>query len=190
MQKWENKYRIPSARATWWDYAKNGTYFITICTKNREHFFGECKNDKMKLSTIGAIIQGFWYEIPKHFIFVELGEFVVMPNHIHGILILNKKTDENSTEIMPIEDNKDFVQQRFRNQGKNTVSSIIGSFKSVCTKHINLLYPDYFGWQELFWDIIVKEEEEFVRISNYILNNPINWKEDNLNPDKIPKAEI
>ena len=91
---------------------------------------------------------------------------------------------------MPIEDNKDFVQQRFRNQGKNTVSSIIGSFKSVCTKHINLLYPDYFGWQELFWDIIVKEEEEFVRISNYILNNPINWKEDNLNPDKIPKAEI
>ena len=102
--KFQNKYRIPSARHPNWDYGTNGAYFITICTKDRQYFFGESENGKMKLSTVGAIAQGFWYEIPKHFPFIELGEFVVMPNHIHGVLILNKnKFDENI--ILPDDSN-------------------------------------------------------------------------------------
>ena len=190
MEKWQSKYRIPPARAEWWDYANDGAYFITICTDNRQHFFGECKYHKMQLSTVGAIVQGFWYEIPKHFPFVELGAFVVMPNHVHGVLILDNTpcNTERHVEIgqCPISTAPEFVpisqthaQKRFRNQGKNTVSSIVGSFKSVCTKHINLAYPDMaFGWQKLFWDNIIKDDEAFENITNYIINNPSNWEMD------------
>src|SRR5690606_30081265 len=90
MEKYKNKYRIASARAQWWDYGWNGAYFITICTRNREHSFGEISGGKMVLSNTGVIADILWYEIPNHAPFVELGDFVVMPNHIHGILILNK----------------------------------------------------------------------------------------------------
>ncbi len=88
--KFKNTYRIPSARAQWWDYERTGAYFITICTKNREPFFGEILDGKMNLSALGHFANSCWYEIPKHFPFVELGAFVVMPNHIHGIIIINK----------------------------------------------------------------------------------------------------
>ena len=196
-EKFQNKYRIPSARHPNWDYGTNGAYFITICTKDRQYFFGECADEKMKLSTLGAIVQGFWYKIPKHFPFIELDEFVVMPNHIHGILILNKnKVNENIIEtIGPVEighrpvstdeyvsinnNDKTIGQKRFRNQGKNTVSSIIGSYKSICTKHIHAAFPLLnFEWQTRFWDNIIRDNEAFDTISRYIINNPLNWEDD------------
>lgn len=202
--KFQNKYRIPSARHPNWDYGLNGVYFITICTKNRQYLLGECIEGKMKLSIAGAIVQGFWYEIPKHFPFVSLGEFVVMPNHIHGILILNKNfvdksivdvetghcpvstqepeitknSDTGESPKLAIND-KTHAQLRFRNQGKNTVSSIIGSFKSVCTKHIHKIIPD-FEWQTRFWDNIIKDDSSFYAISQYIINNPNTWEDDKL----------
>ncbi len=95
MDKYKSKYRIQSTRAQWWDYGWNGAYFITICTKNREHFFGEIADGKMILSNAGIIADIFWHEISNHFLFVELGKFVVMPNHIHGILILDKPDEGN-----------------------------------------------------------------------------------------------
>jgi REP element-mobilizing transposase RayT len=103
--KFQNKYRIPSARLQIWDYANNGAYFITICTQNREHFFGNIKNGIMQLSDIGRFAEQFWHEIPNHFLMVELGNFVVMPNHIHGILIMNHPVEtrfiasDNNDEI-------------------------------------------------------------------------------------------
>ena len=88
--KFKNKYRISSARLQSWDYSNNGAYFITICTQNRNHFFGKIQNQEMHLSEIGKLAEKYWLEIPEHFPFVELGNFVVMPNHFHGILIINK----------------------------------------------------------------------------------------------------
>ena len=93
--KFQNKYRIPSARLQNWDYSSNGGYFITICTQNRVHYFGEIKDAAMQLSTIGQLAEHYWKEIPNHFPFVKLGNFVVMPNHVHGILIINKCHDNN-----------------------------------------------------------------------------------------------
>jgi putative transposase len=104
--KFKNQYRIQSARLQDWDYGKNGAYFITICSKNREYFFGDisrpsdCRSEWeetlhatslpiMKLSQIGELAQQYWMEIPNHFSFIELGEFIVMPNHMHGILFIN-----------------------------------------------------------------------------------------------------
>ena len=86
MDKYQNKYRIQSARLKGYDYTREGLYFITICTKNREHYFGEIIDHKMKLSNIGVLANVFWHEIKNHSKNVELHQFVVMPNHIHGIL--------------------------------------------------------------------------------------------------------
>ena len=93
MDKYKNKYRIPSARLRGYDYASEGAYFITICTHNREHFFGEIADGKMHLNEIGKLAEKYWAEIPDHFPDVELGNFVIMPNHVHGILILNEWID-------------------------------------------------------------------------------------------------
>ena len=90
MGKYQNKYRIPSVRLAGWDYANNAAYFITICTKNRIHFFGCIKNHKMVLSEMGKTAEAYWYEILNQFPFVKLELFVVMPNQIHGIIVINK----------------------------------------------------------------------------------------------------
>ena len=183
--KFQGKYRIPSARLQNWDYGTDGAYFITICTKNRTHYFGKCEDGKMKLSTEGAIVQGFWHEIPKHFPFVTLGEFIVMPNHIHGVLILDKErhkveSSQESIDTIPkLLIDKTIGQTRLRNQGSDTVSSIIGSYKSICTKHINKTFPTLeFGWQTRFWDNIIKDGQSFENVSQYIINNPLTWEND------------
>lgn len=182
MKKFNNKYRIQSARAPWWDYGNAGAYFITICTKNREHFFGEIQEAKMIWSPVGAIADVLWHEIPNHANNVELGAFVVMPNHIHGILILNG--DDSGLDSGLIEtghalsvwDGQNY-HPRFRNPGKNTVSSIIGGYKSAVTKHANRLGLKN-GWQPRFYDHIIRDDAEYQRIKNYISNNISNWKQD------------
>lgn len=88
-EKFKGKYRIKSARLENWDYSWGAMYFVTICTQNRKFYFGDIVNGEMILSEIGEIAQRCWLEISKHFTFVELNEFVVMPNHIHGIIIIN-----------------------------------------------------------------------------------------------------
>jgi len=203
MDKFQNKYRIPSARLQPWDYRWAGAYFITICTQNRIHYFGEIQNGTMNLSNVGVIADILWYQIPHHHTpNVELGAFVVMPNHIHGILILTGNNNDNdnvetghalslptdiptdtptdiptdkSTEINSIE--KTIGQQRFQNIGKNSVSSIVGSYKSAVTKHAHRLGYE-FAWQTRFHDHIIRDKTSFEKISDYIVNNPINWQDD------------
>ena len=185
-EKFQNKYRIASARASWWDYGWNGAYFITICTANRNHFFGEIFNGKMQLTPIGILADVFWHEIKNHAENVELGAFVVMPNHVHGILILDKPeisfSNVETRHALSLQSQTP-AQQRFQNQGKNTVSSIIGSYKSAVTKHCNRLQLTdndgvVFGWQARFHDHIIRNDEEYQKINDYIENNPINWAKD------------
>lgn len=163
-RKFQNKYRIESTRLQNWDYGWPGAYFITICTNNRECYFGNIENGDMKLSQHGDIANEMWYEITKHSKHIELGEFVVMPNHVHGILIkshenkiglptskLNNAPMTNTTpEHSKNEPNdswfnwknpastsvKTIGQQRFQNQGKNTISSIVGGYKSADRKSV------------------------------------------------------
>ena len=193
MEKFKNKYRIPSARLQNWDYSNEGAYFITICTQNRAHFFGEIKDGIMTLSNVGVIANLMWFEIKNHAKVVELGEFIVMPNHVHGILILNDMDKvqndgpdvetRHALSLHPHQPQNQLTpppntgQSRFQNQGKNSVSSIIGSYKSAVTKHANRLGFE-FGWQDRFHDHIIKNAESFETIQTYIANNPLKWKED------------
>src|SRR5690554_6060554 len=188
-KKFKNKYRISSTRLQNWDYRWAGAYFITICTQDRRHYFGEIQNGKMNLSNVGILANVFWYEIKNHTQNVELGEYIIMPNHVHGILILNN--DENSVvetrhvgsveagHALPLQNEKDKTigQKRFQNPGKNSVSSIVGSYKSAVSKHANRLGYE-FEWQSRFHDHIIRDKQSFSRITNYIINNPTNWKED------------
>ncbi len=97
MEKFNNKYRIPSARLQSWDYGADGAYFITICTQNRRHLFGKVVNGEMQLNELGKLAEKYWLEIPNHFSFIELGNFVIMPNHTHGILIIDVHTPNVQT---------------------------------------------------------------------------------------------
>jgi REP element-mobilizing transposase RayT len=101
--KFKDIYRIQSCRMQGWDYSSNGGYFITICTYNREQYFGQIFKKKMILSDIGVIANNCWQEIPQHFPFVILDKFVVMPNHIHGILVIDHTDDarDNARRDMP-----------------------------------------------------------------------------------------
>ena len=148
---------------------------------------------------MGAIADVLWHEIKNHAKNVKLGQFVVMPNHIHGILILDKPNvpthpthpNVGARHALPLrldglddsddsDSKKTIGQKRFQNQGKNTVSSIIGSYKSAVTRHIRRLGYE-FAWQPRFWDHIVRDKEAYHRISQYIVNNPKKWEADRLN---------
>jgi putative transposase len=90
--KFKNQYRIPSTRLQNWNYNNNGAYFITICIHNRECFFGHILDYEMNFNEIGQLAEQIWLEIPKQFPFIELGNYIVMPNHVHGILIIDKSS--------------------------------------------------------------------------------------------------
>ncbi|MCC6702576.1 MAG: transposase [Fluviicola sp.] len=164
------KYRNESFRKPFWDYRIDGAYFITICTKDNEHFFGEINEDKMNLSPMGVIAYILWQEIKNHTVNCRLGEFVVMPNHIHGILIL-----ENNGPSTDALSKSEFMAQI--SPKSTSISTIIRSYKSAVTKYANRLnYP--FAWHKLFYDHVIRTNEAFERISKYIENNPKNWQRD------------
>ncbi|WP_192822358.1 transposase [Rufibacter sp. LB8] len=180
-ERFLNKYRVPSARLQDWDYGWNAAYFVTLCTKNREHFFGEISDNRMHLSEIGILAKSFWNEIPVHFPFVEVDAFVVMPNHVHGIIIIDKKESETPVEtrhcLVSTQARNAIGKSRFQNQGTNTLSSIIGSYKSAVTKQARKIHAD-FSWQARFHDHIIRDKNSFQHISEYILHNPETWEKD------------
>ncbi|MND50407.1 Transposase IS200 like protein [compost metagenome] len=172
MDLYKNKYRIASTRLQNWDYRRNAAYFITICTQNRIHYFGEIISQQMQLTDIGQLAEKFWLEIPNHFPFVELGNFVIMPNHMHGILIINNSID------VAVETRHCLVSTGCDMSRKNSISSIVGSYKSVVTKNARIQFDTRFAWQSRFHDHIIRNSDSFGRIQQYIANNPENWNKD------------
>jgi putative transposase len=180
--KFRNKYRISSARLQNWDYGWNAAYFITICTKNRVHYFGEVISKTMELNDIGLLAKQYWLEIPQHFPFVELGNFIVMPNHVHGILIIDKnETNELSADALQCnasttKTNKNEQMAKISPK-PGTISTIIRSYKSVVSNNAHLTNHD-FQWQSRFHDHVIWDSQSFKRIQNYIEKYPFNWNEE------------
>lgn len=203
--KFQNKYRIPSTRLQTWDYSNNGAYFITICTQNRNHFFGNIQNGIMQLSEIGKLAEQYWVEIPNHFPFIELGNFVIMPNHVHGILIVNNiatptlsstepvetrliASDNNGTRSIASDNNETrLIASLQENVGgfsgnknpmlNDNISKIIRWYKGRCSFECRKIQPN-FAWQSRFHDHIISNSKSFDAIQNYIFENPLNWKDD------------
>jgi len=178
-EKFKDKYRIASARLQGFDYGSNGAYFVTINTKNRESYFGKIVNGIMGLSEMGCQAWKCWYEIPNHFPFVILDEFVVMPDHVHGVIFIDKTVSQPIP--MPTVETQDFaslpnhkITNKFGPQSKN-LASIIRGFKIGVTKFIHEHDVD-FTWQPRFHDRIIRNEGELNRIRQYIKDNPNNWR--------------
>lgn len=163
-EKFRNKYRVPSARLQNWDYGANGTYFITICTKEMQHFFGEVVDKKIILNSVGLLANEYWMEILKQFPYVEFGNFQIMPNHIHGILIIDKSvvaTTAVETRLIASNlDNADIGETRLIASvpkkdgiggfaGENNpmladnISRIIRWYKGRCTFEMRKINPNF-----------------------------------------------
>ncbi|MCL2282684.1 MAG: transposase [Fibromonadales bacterium] len=204
--KYKNKYRIPTNRLFGRDYGANGCYYITICTKNRMHYFGEivlgtlqpppldvattivetdnypslqrhcatslpchCAtplpcNATLHSTQIGEIAEKYWIDISNHFPFVVLDKFIIMPNHVHGILFFAKNGKQN------------WEQNEFGKQSQN-LGSVIRAFKSSLKRYANE-NNIIFAWQDRYYDSIIRTEKELNRVRKYINDNPANWKED------------
>ncbi|HEX6899104.1 MAG TPA: transposase [Thermoanaerobaculia bacterium] len=160
-----NRYRIPSARLVSWDYRWAGGYYVTICTLGRVHWFGEVVDGEVLLSRIGEVIALEWLKIPRSHPRVILDEWIVMPDHLHGILIFRG---------MPERDSGPLAQ---------SLGSAMGQFKSKATKRIwgDLRQPE-FDWQERFHDTILRDQEDLDRVRAYIRDNPRRWSERQQNP--------
>ncbi|MEO7175020.1 MAG: hypothetical protein ABIV51_04200 [Saprospiraceae bacterium] len=192
-----NKYRIPSARLRDWDYAREAMYYVTISSKYMANYFGEIENSILQPTQIGKIAHSEWYRTIQLRIDmnIELGEFVVMPNHIHGIIIIgandfnspdpNMNNPFNVADAVPCRDAthcrdaKHGVSTRknqFAPQSKN-LAAIIRGYKSAVTTYARKNAID-FDWHARFYDHIIRSESDYRRISKYILNNPAAWQSD------------
>lgn len=151
-----------------YNYSQNGYYFITINTKFKINYFGNISNDKIKLSVLGHCALSCWNEIPKRFPFTKLDSFVIMPNHVHGIIIINHLPvwAQNLASIR--EGNK------FGPQSKN-LASIVRGYKIGVTKFAKNNQIE-FQWQPRFYDEIIKNDVHLYNVRKYIKNNPSNWK--------------
>ncbi len=164
------------------DYSSSGYYFVTICTKSREEYFGNVIDRKMKLNEYGHIVNQYWFDLPNHYENCQLDEFIVMPNHIHGIIVItnSKRNIPNVGTIHELSLRKTFRRNML-------IPKIIGRFKMITAKSINgkCGLRDRPIWQRSFYDHIIHNEYELTRIREYIKNNPANWKNDRNNPENL-----
>ncbi|MBK8518150.1 MAG: hypothetical protein IPL55_18265 [Saprospiraceae bacterium] len=200
--RFKNKYRNDSTRLKNWDYGWNAPYFITICTQNREYFFGEVQDGMMVLNDIGHIVHSEWLKTfeMRPDMNLSMGEFVVMPNHFHAIIGIgpNEYNTQRDTQrgrdamhcvpttmhCVPTttidtndaNDTNENSKNKFGPQSKN-LASIIRGFKIGVTKNARLINPG-FAWQSRYHDHIIRNDESFYRISEYIINNPMKWSAD------------
>lgn len=183
------KHNRRSIRLKGFDYSKQGLYFITLCTNNREHIFGQIKDGTLELNQFGKIAYDEWLESTNIRNNISLGEFIIMPNHMHGIICIEKQISTNNKI------------GEFKSPSNN-LGAIIRGYKGSTTKKINQLKrkdtgvsqytpkdtgvlqyaPNRIGsiWQRNYYEHIIRTEKAFNNISNYIINNPKNWGKDKL----------
>jgi len=182
------------------DYSSEFSHFITLCTKDRQWSFGEIRNGKIEYSPVGEIAGLYWMAIPNHFPHVVLDEYIIMPNHIHGIIKLDYsiiRTNHGETSsgtydktaigpchgmaLLSNHDQLSNTQQKqfnkFGHPNPGSVSVILNHFKSAVKRWCNNNGCEFFLWQSRFYDHIINNHNDLVRIREYIKLNPVKWKE-------------
>ena len=154
----DNKYRLHSTRLSSWDYGSNGTYFVTICTDHKHPYFGHIDNSVVCGTEIGNYAKKCWESIPERYPFVELDTFILMPDHLHGILCFSKK------------ERSDWNNNKFGPQKEN-LAAVIRGFKSAVTSFAKAHLIE-FQWQTNYFDRIIRNENELNQIREYIRDNP------------------
>jgi REP element-mobilizing transposase RayT len=175
-----NKHHRRSIRLPGYDYRTTGAYFITICSWQRECLFGEVINDQMQLSPYGKTVLFNWSLLPKRYQNVALDNFIVMPNHVHGIIVLKGNPEINFTE-----------SEKFglRESKIHPLSEIVRGLKTSSARRINQMryLTGISVWQRGYYEHIIRNEESLVAIREYIVNNPLLWGKDELYPHNSVK---
>lgn len=162
------QYRLP-----YFNYASNAYYFVTICTKDRQHYFGGIRNGSIELSDTGKIVQRCLTEIPKKLSHVTVDEFVIMPNHVHAIVFINNPEEKRTIKTKQFQ------------PAKRSLSLVIRNFKSTATLLARRETSLMNIWQPRFYDHIVRNKDELNRIRTYIRNNPVQWELDRNDPENL-----
>lgn len=198
-----DRYRRRSIRLPGYDYSQAGAYFVTVVTQDRVCLFGNMVNGAVQLNEAGKIAQGVWDDIPHHYADVALDAFVAMPNHVHGIILIRAPAitvgaiHESPLQTLPLPSGptRESPQQtpassgpaRIADRRRMLLSKIIGRFKMLSAKQINMLRetPGEPVWQRNYYEHIIRDEESLNRIRQYILDNPARWAVDRDNPKAI-----
>jgi REP element-mobilizing transposase RayT len=178
-----DKHHRRSIRLKGYDYTQEGAYFVTVCSFNRQCIFGEVIDGEVKLSDCGNIVKDRWTDIPIHFPHIEFDAFVVMPNHLHGIILIVGNIDEidgrGTACCAPTT-----KTQGFGGLVAGSLPVIIRSFKSAVSKQINQMpgAPSTKVWHRGFYEHVIRNDDELTRIRQYIDQNPLRWELDAENP--------
>jgi len=188
------KHHRRSIRLKGYDYSSEGAYYVTIVTQGRECLFGEIVDGEMHINEYGEIVQKWWNELPIHFPNVQLGAFVIMPNHIHGIIFIT--TERRGEVVSPLEDPNNNIQDADVDENvtlgretlplrKRTLGQIVAYFKYQSTKEMNRIETDKAitkFWQRNYYEHIIRDEKDLQNKTDYIEANPTLWDEDDDNP--------
>jgi REP element-mobilizing transposase RayT len=180
-QRFRDEYRVESDRLQDWDYSDSAWYHVTICTKNKEPFFGEIVEEEMRLSPLGMIVEEEWKRTEHLRPNVSLDEFTIMPNHFHAILQIasdhHMKTESVETPRWGVS------ATELRQWKPGTLGAIINQFKGICTKRIRSIDHPEFAWQRGYYDHIIRDDGDLRRIRRHIRLNPVKWS---LDPYHLP----
>jgi putative transposase len=174
-----------SIRLPGYDYSQPGAYFVTICTQDRAYLFGEVVNGEMRLNKYGQIVDDAWNDLSNHYAGLILDAFVIMPNHVHGVIVLTGD---------PIWDG--LVGAGLKPAPTHTkhvpLSEIVRAFKTFSARRINQCRgtPGAPVWQRNYYEHIIRNEESLNRIREYILQNPLRWHLDRENPERIGTDDL
>ncbi|BAY29518.1 hypothetical protein NIES2107_13610 [Nostoc carneum NIES-2107] len=180
-----------SIRLKGYDYSQSGLYFITICVQNRECLLGKIAQGLMNLNSAGEMVNQTWQQLPQRFPHIGIDEFVVMPDHMHGIIAISMVDTTSSNHIQ--EQDLEQIQPLETTESVN-LGNIIGAFKSITThQYIQGIKQDNWQrftgklWQRNYYEHIIRDEASLKNIREYIRNNPMKWQNNPENPNQIPK---
>lgn len=171
-----------SRRLAGYDYAAAGWYFVTICTAKRQPVFGEIRAGVMGLSEVGCVAHAYWAAILDHAPHVRLDAFIVMPNHVHGLIgVLPRSSDGDKVRQTAGAPDEAAVTRSRLAVRPGSVSAVVRSYKSAVTKAVRAFMPE-FKWQPRFHDHVVRNEMALTHIRTYIEANPATWATDRFHP--------
>lgn len=175
-------HRRKSIRLQGYDYSQAGAYFITVCTHNRVPLFGEIVDGVMVLNTAGQIVEKCWCAIPEHFPQVTLDEFVVMPNHVHGIITVGAN-NHLPQHYLPLPSDETPIQSNepprpLQHGTSRTIGSMVRGFKIGVTRWFRANTDIHAVWQRNYYEHIIRNEDAYLAIAEYIQTNPQRWETD------------
>ena len=177
-------HRHRSIRLKGYDYAQAGAYFVTICTHSQGCLLGEIVDGEIVLGSYGKFAKACFEGIPQHFAHAEVDAFVVMPNHLHGIIFVANGTEVGAQHAAPLR------KEASPRPTPGSLSTIVRSFKSASTKRINELRgaPGTPVWQRNYYEHVIRNERELDKIREYIATNPLRWTLDGENPQRMGRS--